>query len=151
MIRAILLLAAATLLPLAACAQTPIAPCSFLTPDQIRAALNSPVEPGQPGVAKGSNECTWSDAQGEDRVYIAVRPGADFRSMRTQIEKNGGHPSPLTGLGDDAFFVSDESSSALYVLAKNHLLILTVNSPDGTQQTSQAAEKTFATQILPKL
>ena len=59
MIRTCLTLAAAaTFIPAAAHAQ---APCSLLTPDQIKAVLNSPVEPGQPGVAKDSNECTWSD------------------------------------------------------------------------------------------
>ncbi|HEX4155228.1 MAG TPA: hypothetical protein VHY48_06410 [Acidobacteriaceae bacterium] len=150
MIRTCLTLAAAaTLIPVAAHAQ---APCSLLTPDQIKAVLNSSVEPGQPGVARDSNDCTWSDANGEDRVYIALRPAADFRTFRAQIEKNGGHPTPVTGLGDDAFFVSpDDSSSALYVLAKNHLLLLTVTLPDGAQQTNQAAEKALATQIIPKL
>ncbi|HEV2576098.1 MAG TPA: hypothetical protein VGU25_02700 [Acidobacteriaceae bacterium] len=152
MIRATLLLAAAAVLIPTAHAQTPQDPCTLLTPDQIKAVLNSPVEPGQPGVAKGSNECTWGDAHGEDRVYIALRPAADFRTTRTSLEKSGVHPTPVVGLGDDAFFVSpDDSSSALYVLTKNHLLLLTVTLPDATQQTNQAAEKSLATQILPKL
>ena len=157
MIRATLLLAAAAILIPAAHAQTPQDPCTLLTPGQIKAVLNSPVEPGQPGVAKGSNECTWGDAHGADRVYIALRPAADFRTMRSNIEKSGGHATPVTGLGDDAFFVSpDDSSSALYVLTKTHLLLLTVTLPDSTQQTSsqqqtQAAEKALATRILPKL
>ncbi len=157
MIRATLLLAAAAALIPAAHAQTPLDPCSLLTPDQIKAVLNSPVEPGQPGVAKGSNECTWSDANGADRVYIALRPAAEFRTIRSNLEKSGGHATPVTGLGQDAFFVSpDETSSALYVLTKTHLVLLTVTLPDTTQQTSiqqntQAAEKSLATQILPKL
>lgn len=150
MIRTILsILAAAVLIPAAARAQDP---CSLLTPDQIKAVLNSPVEPGQPGVAKDSNECTWSDAQGEDRVYIALRPGADFRTIRTQIEKNGGHTIPVTGIGEDAFFITpDESNAALNVLAKNHFLILTVTLPDANQEKTEAAEKALAAQILPKL
>ena len=150
MIRATLLLAtAAVLIPAALHAQDP---CSLLTPDQIKAVLNSPVEPGQPGVAKNSNECTWGDAHGEDRVYIALRPAADFRTTRTNLEKSGVHATPVPGLGDDAFFVSpDDTSSALYVLTKNHLLLLTVTLPDATQPTLQSAEKTLATQILPKL
>ncbi|HTV07751.1 MAG TPA: hypothetical protein VMD97_01745 [Candidatus Aquilonibacter sp.] len=152
MIRTTLLLAAAAVLIPAAHAQTPLDPCTLLTPDQIKAVLNSPVEPGQPGVAKGSDECTWGDANGDDRVYIALRPAADFHTFRKQIEKNGGQVTPVTGLGDDAFFVSpDESSSALYVLTKTHLLLLTVTPPDSTQQQVQAAEKALATQILPKL
>jgi hypothetical protein len=53
MIHPTLLLAAfALLIPTAARAQTPLDPCSLLTPDQIKAVLNSPVEPGQPGIAK---------------------------------------------------------------------------------------------------
>ena len=157
MIRATLLLAAAAVLIPAAHAQTPLDPCTLLTPEQIKAVINSPVEPGQPGVAKDSHECTWGDANGVDRVYIALRPAAEFRTMRSNIEKAGGHPSPVTGLGQDAFFVSpDESSSALYILTKTHLLLLTVTLPDDPQQTGnqqkiQAAEKSLATQLLPKL
>ena len=143
------LVAAAALSPTAAHAQ---APCSLLTPDQIKAVLNSTVESGQPGVAKDSNDCTWSDANGEDRVYIALGPRADFQKTRTQIEKNEGHPTSVTGVGEDAFFVSSgDTSAALYVLTKNHLLLLTVNKPDGSQQDNEAAEKTLATQILPQL
>jgi hypothetical protein len=146
------LAAAATLIPTAAYAQ---APCSLLTPDQIKAVLNSPVEPGQPGVAKDSNDCTWSDANGpnpgQDRVYIALQPRAAFQKTRAQIEKNGGQMTPVTGVGEAAFFVSDESSSALYVLAKNHFLLLTVNGPNATQEQNQTFEKTLATQLLPQL
>jgi hypothetical protein len=153
MIRTFLLIAAAaTLIPIAAHAQ---APCSLLTPDQIKTILNSPVDPGQPGVAKNSNDCTWSDADGEDRVYIALQPRAAFQTTRTQIEKNGGQPTSVTGVGEDAFFVSSQqpgdTSAALYVLTKNHLLILTVNGPNATQEQNQASEKTLATQLLPQL
>ena len=145
----LLIVAAATLIPAAAHAQ---APCSLLTPDQIKAVLNSPVEPGQPGVAKDSNDCTWSDARGEDRVYIALQPRTAFQTTRAQIEKTGGHPTPVTGVGEDAFLVSSgDSSSALYVLAKNHLLLLTVNGPNASQQQNEAAEKALATQVLPQL
>src|SRR5579875_2647953 len=118
MIRTTLLLAAAAVLIPAAHAQTPqtpLDPCALLTPDQIKAVINSPVEPGQPGVAKDSHECTWGTDRGEDRVYIALRPAAEFRTMRSNIEKSGGQLTPVTGLGQDAFFLSPvESSSALY-------------------------------------
>ena len=146
------LTAAATLLPTAAHAQ---APCSLLTPDQVKAVLNSPVEPGQPGVAKDSTECTWGDADGEDRVYIALQPRADFQKTRTQIEKNGAHPTSVTGVGEDAFFVSsqqsDTTSAALYVLTKNHFLLLTVNGPNATLDQNQAFEKTLAAKLVPQL
>ena len=148
MIRTIPAIAVVALIPAAAPAQDA---CSLLTPDQIKAALNSPVEAGQPGLVKDSNECTWSDDRGVDRVFLALRPGADFQKARTNIAKAGGHPTPATGLGEDAFFLSSDESAALYVLAKNHFILLTVTLPDGAQETNQAAEKALATQILPKL
>jgi hypothetical protein len=71
---------------------------------------------------------------------------------RGQIEKTGGHPTPVSGVGEDAFFVSSgDSSSALYVLAKNHLLLLTVSGPNASQDQNEAAEMALATQILPQL
>lgn len=150
MIRTYLTLAAAaTLIPIAAHAQDP---CSLLTPDQIKAVLNSPVEPGQPGAAKDSNECTWSDARGVDRVYLGLRPGADFQTTRAKMAKNGVHTTAVSGVGEDAFSVcSDSSSCALYALAKNHFLLLTVYASDDGPQDVQAAEKALANQILPRL
>lgn len=149
MIRTILAIAFAALIPAAAHAQDS---CTLLTPDQIKATINSTVDAGEPGVVKDSNECTWSDARGEDRVFLALRPSTDFQKARTNIAKAGGHPTSVTGVGDDAFFLSsEESASALYVLAKNHFLLITVTLPDGTQQTNQAAEKALAALILPKL
>lgn len=126
--------------------------CGLLSVEQIKGVVKSGVEAGQAGVANGSNECTWSDARGEDRVYVALRPGGDFRTFRAQIEKGGGRTTAVAGVGEEAFFVSpDESSSALYVLAKNHLLVLTVTLPEGTQQANPAAEKALAGMVIGKL
>jgi hypothetical protein len=77
MIRTCLTLAAAVTLIPAAARASPLQPSH---PDQIKAVLNSPVESA---VAKDSNECTWSDANGEDRVYIALQPRAQFQTTRT--------------------------------------------------------------------
>jgi hypothetical protein len=63
------IIAAAVLIPAAAHAQDP---CSLLTPDQIKAVLNSPVSPGRPGVAKDSNECTRSDPNGPNAAQARV-------------------------------------------------------------------------------
>jgi hypothetical protein len=66
--------------------------------------------------------------------------------------KAGGHPAAVAGVGEDAFFVaSEESTTALYVLGKGHLVLVTVNLPDGTQQSNEAAEKVLVGEILAKL
>jgi hypothetical protein len=150
MIRTTLLIAVAvTLIPAAAHAQ---APCSLLTPDQIKAVVNVPVNPGQPGGTKDSPDCTWRDAKGEDRVYVSLKTRDTFNVTRAQMS-NTGRLASVTGVGEDAFFVTSPAGSTtyLYALGKHHLLLLQANIPNASRQDNQAAEKALATEILPKL
>jgi hypothetical protein len=143
------LAAAAALIPAAARAQ---APCSLLTPDQIKAVVGTTVNPGTPGGSKDSPDCTWKDAKGEDRVYVSLKTRDTFNVTRTQMATTGRLAS-VTGVGEDAFFVSSAAGSAayLYALGKRRLLLLQVNMPNASRQDNEAAEKAIANEILPKL
>lgn len=148
MIRTLTFAAAATLFAAGAHAQSA---CSVLTSDQIKAVVNTPVNGGVPGGSKDSPDCTWKDAKGEDRVYVSLRTRDNFNVTRAQMQ-NTGHMAPVTGVGEDAFFVSSTGSTAyLYTLGKHHLLLLTANVPNASKQENQAAEKALASVILPKL
>lgn len=148
MIRMTLVLTAAALLTAAVHAQ---APCSLLAPDQIKAVLSVSVNPGQPGGSKESPDCTWRDAKGEDRVYLSLKPRDTFNVTRAQLAHTGKLAS-VTGVGEDAFFVTSVGSTAyLYTLGKRHLLLLSVNVPNASKQENEADEKVVANQILPKL
>jgi hypothetical protein len=149
MIRTTLTLTAAALFTAAAHAQ---APCGLLTAGQIKAVVGVPVSPGQPGGAKDSPDCTWKDAKGEDRVYLSVQPRDHFNVTRAQMQ-NTGRLANVSGVGEDAFFVSSAAGSTayLYTMGKHHLLLLTVNVPNASRQDNEAAEKALATEILPKL
>ena len=150
MIRTTLTLAAAAILFTgAAHAQDP---CSLLTPDQIKAVLSVTVNPGQPGGTKDSPDCTWKDAKGEDRVYVSLKSRDTFNVTRAQMA-NTGRLASVTGVGEDAFFVTSPAGSTayLYALGKHHLLLLQVNIPNASRQDNEAAEKAVAAEILPKL
>ena len=150
MIRTSLTLAAAVvLIPAAAHAQDP---CSLLTQDQIKAVLSVAVNPGQPGGTKDSPDCTWKDAKGEDRVYVSLKSRDNYNVVHAQMQHSG-HLVSVTGVGEDAFFVSSPAGSTvyLYALGKHHLLLLSANLPNASRQDNQAAEKALATEILPKL
>ena len=152
MIRTTLLIAAAaTLVSAAAHAQAP-APCSLLTPDQIKAVVNVPVNPGTPGGTKDSPDCTWKDAKGEDRAYVSLKTRDNYNVVHAQMQ-NSGRLASVTGVGEDAFFVTSPagSTSYLYTLGKKHLLLLQANIPNASRQDNQAAEKALANEILPKL
>ena len=149
MIRTILSIAAAALFTATANAQ---APCSLLTADQIKAAVNVPVTPGQPGGTKDAPDCTWKDAKGEDRVYISLKTRDNYNVVHAQMQASG-RLVAVTGVGEDAFFVTSPAGSTayLYALGKHHLLLLQINIPNGSRQDNEAAEKGVATEILPKL
>jgi hypothetical protein len=151
MIRTTLSFAAAATL-LTATAAHAQAPCSLLAPDQIKAVVGVPVNPGTPGGTKDSPDCTWNDAKGENRVYVSLKPRDNYNVVHAQMQ-NSGRLVSVTGVGEDAFFVTSPagSTSYLYALGKHHLLLLQINIPNASRQDNQAAEKALATAILPKL
>jgi hypothetical protein len=151
MIRTTLSIAAAATLLMATAAHAQD-PCSLLTPDQIKPVLSLPVNPGTPGGTKDSPDCTWKDAKGEDRVYVSLKARDTFNVTRAQMA-NTGRLASVTGVGEDAFFVTSPAGSTayLYALGKHHLLLLQINIPNASRQDNEAAEKALASEILPKL
>lgn len=150
MIRSLLTFAAAaTLIPAVAHAQSA---CSVLTADQIKAVVGVPVNAGQPGGTKDSPDCTWHDAKGESRVYVSLKTRDNYNVTKAQMQHTG-RLAPVTGVGEDAFFVTSAagSTSYLYTIGKKHLLLLQANIPNASRQDNQAAEKALANEILPKL
>lgn len=140
-----------TLLTLAAISLIPVAhaqaPCSLLTPGQIKAVVGAAVQPGQPG----ANDCTWHDGRGHILVYMSLKATTDFHDTRAQMQATG-KMVPITGVGEDAFFVaSTGTGAALYSLKKRHVLLLTVDGPGYDKAQNEAAEKALASQILSKL
>lgn len=151
MTRTTLILAAvAILVPAAAPAQQ--SPCTLLTTDQIKAVVGGPVNPGTPGGSKDSPDCTWKDQKGEDRVYVSLKTRDNYNVVHAQMQ-NSGRATAVTGVGEDAFFVSSPAGSTayLYALGKKHLLLLQVNIPNASRQDNEAAEKALANSILPRV
>jgi hypothetical protein len=125
-------------------------PCSLITPDQIKTLIDTPVVLGKPGSAD-SHDCTWADSKGVTRVYVSLKDADGFKDLRTSMQATG-RLLPITGLAEDAFFVSSVSSStALYALKAKRLLLLTVDGAGFSKAQNQAAEKALAAQILAKL
>ncbi|HTV07753.1 MAG TPA: DUF3558 family protein [Candidatus Aquilonibacter sp.] len=149
MIRSALAFAAAVVFTTLAAAQSP---CTLLTPDQIKAVVGESVVPGQPGGPKDSPDCTWRDAKGENRVYLSLKSRDNFNVTRAQMQHSG-HLANVSGVGEDAFFVTSAAGSTayLYTIGKHHLLLLSINIPNGSKQDNEAAEKAVATEVLPKI
>ncbi|QMV18758.1 hypothetical protein GOB94_08740 [Granulicella sp. 5B5] len=155
-------LAAAALLTTPALSAAPrpaqphaISPCALLTPDQIKVVLGTPVlngKPGTSGASPGSADCTWADAHGETRIYLQVKDATpDYHDFRNSMQATG-RLVPVTGLAEDAFYISATgSSAALYFLKAHHVMLLTVDGVGFSKAQNEAAERGLATQVLPKL
>ena len=85
-------------------------------------------------------------------MYVSLKPRDTFNVTRAQMA-NTGRLASVTGVGEDAFFVTSPAGSTayLYALGKHHLLLLQVNIPNASRQDNEAAEKAVAAEILPKL
>src|SRR6202046_3603556 len=133
-------------------AQLP-APCTLLTPTQIKTVLTTPLSEPKPGPpTDGTTDCTWSDPKGVTRVYLSLNdPGIHYKAFRDSMLATG-KLVPIPGLADDAFFISSAgNSAALYALKNKHLLLVTVDGPNFTKTQNESAEQTLVTAILPKL
>ena len=129
------------------------APCTLLTPTQIKTVLTTPLSEGKPGTpSDGTTDCTWTDAKGATRVYLSLHdPGYGYKAFRDSMLATG-KLVPIPGLADDAFFISSAgNSAALYALKNKHLLLVTVDGPNFTKTQNESAEQTLVTAVLPKL
>jgi hypothetical protein len=134
-------------------AEPPTPPCALLSPLQIKTVLNTPVLDGKPGTpSDGTTDCTWPDSKGETRLYLSLKePGIEYKSFRDSMLATG-RLVPVSGLSADAFYIASAgNSAALYVLKGKHLLLITVSGIGVTRAQNESTERTFATQILPKL
>jgi hypothetical protein len=134
-------------------AEPPTPPCALLSPVQIKTVLSTPVLDGKPGApSDGTTDCTWPDSKGETRLYLSLKePGIEYKSFRDSMLATG-RLVPVSGLSADAFYIASAgNSAALYVLKGKHLLLITVSGIGVTRAQNESTERTFATQILPKL
>ena len=134
-------------------AEPPPPPCTLLSSLQIKTVLNTPVLDGKPGTpSDGTTDCTWFDSKGETRLYLSLKdPGIEYKSFHDSMLATG-RLVPVAGLSADAFYIASAgNSAALYVLKGKHLLLITVNGVGYTKAQNESAERTLATEILPKL
>ena len=121
-------------------------PCTFLTTAQVTAAMGIPVNDGTPG----PKNCIWHAIKSNSNLYMTLRDSATYSTFKAQVQALG-HASPVTGIGDDAFFMGDEKSSALYVLKGSQVLLIIARVAGNTVAQNQAIEKAIASQAIGKL
>lgn len=130
-----------------AAAQSGPTPCSLLTSPQVAAAVGVSVGAAQPIASTG---CSWSAPH--LMVTVSLWDGNQWDKMKTPVP--GMNRSPVSGLGDDAFYTTMGSTTSkqfvtLSVKKGSTAYLIKVYGPNVTDQ--MAMEKTLAGNLLAKL
>ena len=144
-------------------AGTPGDACALLTPAQVSSALGAVVGPGQPIMPNKPTLCSWTE-QGvpsgtERNVSVSVMSAKSFENGKIPV--TGITKTPVTGIGDDAYFVETRSMTAGLSVRKgdacfqirarsNPKWFKTGKTPESEQQ-DQGVDRALALEILKKL
>jgi len=126
--------------------------CALLTAAQVSAALGTTVEAGKPLVASNPKSCGWAPPGGPKidgrKVIVQLSTPKSFDASKTPM--NGIEKTPLTGVGDDAIYITTPGfGTGLNVRKGNSAFQVRVGGfkPDKEKEI----EKTLALEILKKL
>jgi hypothetical protein len=125
--------------------------CAVLTPAEISATLGTPIDPGKHALASSDIMCSWyqTGATGEDARKLVL----NFTSLPSfQKEKAATTVTitPAPGIGDEAFYVTTELGTSLYIRKGNTAIAFSVHEklPPATLMTE---EKTLGLDAAPRL
>lgn len=126
--------------------------CTLLTTAQVTAALGTAVEAGVPLVASNPTSCGWAPPGGPKidakKVTVQLSTLKSFEAAKKPM--NGIEKTPLSGVGDDAIYVTTPGfGTGLNVRKGNSAFQVRVGGfkPDKEKEI----EKALAIEILKKM
>jgi hypothetical protein len=125
--------------------------CQVLTPAEISATLGTPVGPGRHALASSNIMCSWYQTGGtsEDARKLVL----NFTSLTSfQKEKTASTVTitPAPGIGDDAFYVTTDLGTSLYIRKGNTAIAFSVHEKL-PPATLMGEEKTLGLDAAPRL
>jgi hypothetical protein len=121
-------------------------PCKLLTPAEIGTALGAPFGAGEP---IGTTGCSWTAAKPHMIVTVSLWPPSEWDRMKS-APLPGTTTTPVSGLGDDAFYGTIAQYVVLYVKKGQTVYLFKVYGVKD-QEKQKSAEKTLAAAALQKL
>ena len=143
--------------PLIAEAAPPAHACSLLTTSELGAALGFTVDAGK---ASGEHNCQWSQAgaggYGKGLVLQvlgkigSMTPVERFNTIKAQVPAKGITKTPVSGIGDDAVYVTTGGLSTVLAVKKGDT-VFQIRVYGFSAERAKDAEKALAQDILAKL
>ena len=137
---------------------TPAAPitdaCALLTPSEINAAIDVPIDPGKHIPPTSTILCSWpqTGTSGDS----ATRVMANFTNLDSFTkEKTPTNPrvfiTPVSGIADEAFYVTTDFGISLYARKGNTAFVVGVHDKTMPPDQTKAKEKILALNAAARL
>jgi hypothetical protein len=134
----------------------PPQPCSLLTQAQVSAAVGVALDAGK---ESGALDCQWSEP-GKSLTGKGVllhilgsvgslTPAQRFETIKTPLPIKGVTKSPISGVGDDAVYLTTSGRTELTVKKSDSVFQIRVYGLP--EEEIKAKEKTLAQDVLAKL
>jgi hypothetical protein len=129
--------------------------CALLTDAQVSTALSVPVGTGSYQMPTFKKTCTWNStgdaAKGAKSSVVLMLDGLDaYKAGKATRQSKTTSVTPLSGVGDDAYYLAVGSNVGLIVKKRNVAFKVAVYSTLPIEK-KQAMEKALAQQIVSKL
>ena len=125
--------------------------CMVLTPAEISATLGIHIGPGQHALASSNIMCSWYQAggTGEDARKLVLN-FTSLPSFQKEKAATAVTITPAPGIGDDAFYVTTDLGTSLYIRKGNTAIAFSVHEKL-PPATLMAEEKTLGLDATPRL
>lgn len=128
--------------------------CSVLTPAEVSAVVGVPIDAGKHIPASSTVMCSWpeSGATGETaaKVVLNFTSLASFQREKTATSRNI-TLTPASGIGDEAFYVTTEFGTSLYVRKGNTAIAFGVHDKSLLADQLMAKEKALGLKAATRL
>ena len=130
--------------------------CSVLTQAQVSAALGVSVGAGSHVTPTYLKTCTWAPAggptQGVKYVTLMLESADGYETAKKVMDQTKGMTeASVSGIGDDAYYLSLGNIMSLIVKKGNVAFKFTMYGGDFPIEKKKAMEKTLVLQVLSKL
>jgi hypothetical protein len=129
--------------------------CSYLTQAQVIAAVAVPVGAGTYVTPTFKKTCTWTPTGDEKKtiqsVTLLLQTADAFEFGKKLGDAKNVVITPVSGAGDDAYFLAIMDAVSLIVKKGNAAFKVTVYARGISVEKKEAMEKTLAMQIVSKL
>jgi hypothetical protein len=125
--------------------------CLVLTPGEITTALAIPVGDGKHALADSEDICKWPRSGGRGKPVLVLSFSSADAFDRQRNAKGTAKILAAPGIGDDAFYVTSELGTSLFIRKGNTFIGFSIHDEKLLAAQIMPAEKTLGLKAVTRL